>query len=184
MPVVSPKPISWAPASRRRAAISSTRSGGTWPSYGQPNEVEITPSQRTPAARARASTASRPASDSAIERLTFLRLWVSDADMKTLISSNAGRSPRGARAGFPRRAAGARCAPGARAQLQRRVQPALVGDQHRHADLRRHVDPRQHLGGVGELRDHVRRARSSSPPAAAGRCARARRSARSCARWG
>ena len=32
MPVVSPKPTSWAPASRRRAAISSTRSGGTWPS--------------------------------------------------------------------------------------------------------------------------------------------------------
>ena len=32
MPVVSPKPISCAPASRRRAAISSTRSGGTWPS--------------------------------------------------------------------------------------------------------------------------------------------------------
>ncbi len=31
-PVVSPKPISWAPASRRRAAISSTRAGGTWPS--------------------------------------------------------------------------------------------------------------------------------------------------------
>ncbi len=32
MPVVSPKPISRAPASHRRAAISSTRSGGTWPS--------------------------------------------------------------------------------------------------------------------------------------------------------
>jgi len=32
MPVVSPKPISCAPASRIAAAISSTRSGGTWPS--------------------------------------------------------------------------------------------------------------------------------------------------------
>ena len=32
IPVVSPKPTSWAPASRSRAAISSTRSGATWPS--------------------------------------------------------------------------------------------------------------------------------------------------------
>jgi len=93
MPVVSPKPISWAPASRSRAAISSTRSGGTWPSYGQPNDVEMTPSQRSPSARARPSTTSKPASDSPIERLTFLRLWVSEADMNTLISSNAGRPP-------------------------------------------------------------------------------------------
>jgi len=51
----------------------------------------MTPSQRSPSARARPSTSARPASDSAIERFTFLRLWVSDADMKTLISSNAGR---------------------------------------------------------------------------------------------
>ncbi len=47
----------------------------------------MTPSQRRPAALARASTASMPASDSAIERLTFLRLWVSEADRKTLTSS-------------------------------------------------------------------------------------------------
>ena len=32
IPVVSPKPISCAPASRRRVAISKTRAGGTWPS--------------------------------------------------------------------------------------------------------------------------------------------------------
>jgi len=87
IPVVSPNPTSCAPKSRKRAAISSTRPGGTRPSYGHPNAVEITPSQRSPAARARPSTTSSPASDSATERLTFLRLCVSDADRKTLISS-------------------------------------------------------------------------------------------------
>src|SRR3954470_20713910 len=46
----------------------------------------MTPSQRRPASRARPSTRSRPLSDSSIERLTFLRLWVSDALRKTLIS--------------------------------------------------------------------------------------------------
>ena len=53
----------------------------------------MTASQRRPAFRARASTASRPCSDSAIERLTFSRLWVSEADMNTLTSSKAGRDP-------------------------------------------------------------------------------------------
>src|SRR3712207_2546460 len=79
IPVVSPKPISCAPASRNRRATSHTRSRGTCPSYGQPNATEITPSQRRPASRARGSTRSRPLSDSSIERLTFLRLCVSDA---------------------------------------------------------------------------------------------------------
>src|SRR5215218_7685805 len=46
----------------------------------------MTPSQRRPSSRARPSTRSSPASDSSIERLTFLRLWVSEADRKTLIS--------------------------------------------------------------------------------------------------
>src|SRR4051794_18131347 len=46
----------------------------------------MTPSQRSPSSRARPRTRSRPASDSSIERLTFLRLWVSEALRKTLIS--------------------------------------------------------------------------------------------------
>ncbi len=41
------------------------------------------------------------------------------------------------------------------AQRERRVEPALVGDQHRHAHLGGDVDRLQHLGRVGELRDHV-----------------------------
>src|SRR3954470_24721246 len=54
----------------------------------------MTPSQRSPASRARGSTRSSPLSDSSIERLTFLRLWVSLALRKTLISSMRSRSPR------------------------------------------------------------------------------------------
>src|SRR4051794_23472559 len=52
----------------------------------------MTPSQRSPASRARGRTRSRPASDSSIERLTFLRLCVSLALRKTLISSMRSRS--------------------------------------------------------------------------------------------
>src|SRR3954451_20206602 len=54
----------------------------------------MTPSQRRPASRARGRTFSSPASDSSTERLTFLRLWVSLADRKTLISSKCSRSSR------------------------------------------------------------------------------------------
>ena len=82
-------------------------------------------------ARAAPARARSPASDSAIERLTLLRLCVSDADRKTLISSMRSR------------------------WRERRVQPALVGHSTLTDDLVGHVDARQHLGGVGELRDHV-----------------------------
>src|SRR5215210_3419007 len=46
----------------------------------------MTPSQRSPGSRARPSRRSSPASDSSTERFTFLRLWVSEALRKTLIS--------------------------------------------------------------------------------------------------
>src|SRR5438094_1931464 len=92
MPVVSPKPISCAPAATSRRAIAKTRSRGTSPSYGQPKLTLITPSQRRPASRARGRTRSSPVSDSSTERLTFLRLCVSEALRKTLISSRRSRS--------------------------------------------------------------------------------------------
>ena len=79
-----------------------------------------------------------PRIDSAIVRFTFLRLWVSDADRNTLISSKAG----------------ARAADGLQ-DRHRPLQSPLVRDQHGRADLARQVDPGEHLGGVGELRDHV-----------------------------
>ena len=41
------------------------------------------------------------------------------------------------------------------ARAQRVLQPAHVGDQHRHAHALGRVDPGEHLVGVGELRDHV-----------------------------
>src|SRR5579872_197199 len=86
IPVVSPKPTSTAPASAIRPATSSTRSTGTWPSYGHPNEVEITASQRKPSDSARANVRSSPAIESATERPTFFWLCVSDADRNPLIS--------------------------------------------------------------------------------------------------
>src|SRR4051795_12206178 len=92
MPVVSPNATSSQPAAASRSAIAKTRSGGTWPSYGQPNETEITPSQRSPASRARATTRSMPASDSSTERFTFMRLWVSLADRNRFTSSKLSRS--------------------------------------------------------------------------------------------
>jgi hypothetical protein len=90
--VVSPNAISEQPAAARRSAISNTRSGGTSPSYGQPNDTEITPSQRSPSSRAREITRSSPESDSSTERLTFARLCDSDAERKRLTSSNLSRS--------------------------------------------------------------------------------------------
>ena len=88
---MSPNATSSQPASASRSAISSTRSGGTSPSYGQPKLVEMTPSQRSPSPRAAAITASSPTSDSSIERFTFFWLWVSDADRKRFTSSKRSR---------------------------------------------------------------------------------------------
>ena len=51
----------------------------------------MTPSRRSPSSPARASVASSPLSDSSIERLTLWRLWVSEAERKTLTSSKRSR---------------------------------------------------------------------------------------------
>ena len=76
--------------------------------------TEITPSQRSPSAARRARPSARgPSSDSAIERLTFLRLWVSDAERKTFTSSKRSR------------------------WASARSSPLLVRDQHRVARRRR-----------------------------------------------
>ncbi len=91
MPVVSPKPTSSQPASASRPAMDMTRSTGTSPSYGQPKETEMTPSQRSPSSRARATVRSIPCSDSSTERFTFLRLWVSLADRNRLTSEKRSR---------------------------------------------------------------------------------------------
>jgi hypothetical protein len=112
--------------------MPNTRFGGTSPSYRQPKETEITPSQRRSCSRAVAIVRSRPESDSSIGRLTFLRLCVSEAERKRLTSSDRSR-----------------CA-------SARSKPRSFGDE----DGVRHVagppDRLQHVPGVGELRDHIR----------------------------
>ena len=113
MPVVSPKPIS---SRRRREPAGDVEHAlgrhvalvGTAEGH---RDHALAAQARL--ARARASTRSSPTSDSSIERLTFLRLCVSDADRKKLISSKA------------------------LALLQRVVEAALVGDQHRDRRRRR-----------------------------------------------
>ena len=68
-----------------------TRSTGTSPSYGHPNDTEITPSQRRPSSRARATVRSIPCSDSSTERFTFFWLWVSLAERNRLTSEKRSR---------------------------------------------------------------------------------------------
>ena len=77
------------PARRRRSAGARSRTrarAGRGPRRGSRRRPRSRPRSAGPRARARPSTRSSPLSDSSIERLTFLRLCVSDADRKTLIS--------------------------------------------------------------------------------------------------
>ena len=146
IPVVSPKPTSCAPASTSARAISSDALGRTSPSYGQPKTVEMTPSQRSPSARARASTRSSAGErllDRAVDVLAVVRLGGAQEDVD-LVDAVAVR--------------------------ERVVEPALVRDQHAHAHVVRELDRLQHLGGVGELRDHVgaHEARHLEPPSPCG----------------
>ena len=131
IPVVSPNATSCAPASARRAAMSSTRPRSTTPSNGQPKLVAMTASTRRSASRARAMTRRRLSSDDATERLTLRRLCVSDADRKTPTSSKCSRS------------------------CQRVVHAARVRHEHAARDAGRQVDRGEHLGGVRQLRDDV-----------------------------
>ena len=76
IPVVSPKPISCAPAAREATGdVEDPLRLDAAPRTDSRTTVEMTASQRSPSPRARSSTASRPLSDSSIERLTLWRLW-------------------------------------------------------------------------------------------------------------
>ncbi len=86
IPVVSPKPISVAPASANRSARSSTRFSSILPSYGQPKDVAMTAAHFSPSARIRPTMTSLSAIVSSTVRLTFFLLCVSDADTKTATS--------------------------------------------------------------------------------------------------
>ncbi len=73
---------------------------GTSPSNGQPNEVAIAPSTGIPASCAIRTTSSKPLSDPSTERLTFFRLWLSDAETNTRISSTPASAARSAPLAF------------------------------------------------------------------------------------
>ena len=71
--------------SRRRAPPAPRPRRGSRRRWRSRPRSAARPLQRSPASR------SSPASDSSIVRLTFLRLWVSEAETKTLISSKRSR---------------------------------------------------------------------------------------------
>jgi hypothetical protein len=84
------------PRSRYALAIRTTADGGTSPSNGQPKAVAMPPDSSMPALSAIRATSLKPSSDSAIERLTFLRLWLSDAEQNTAMTSTPASAARSA----------------------------------------------------------------------------------------
>ena len=141
IPVVSPKAISSAPAAHRRARDPQHALRRHAALVGTAGRYQDEPSQRSPAARARDSTASRPSSDSAIERLTF-----------SLVVGLRGRQEhadlveRGAIAAMGRW----------RAQRRPSSRPRSLGNEHPDADLRRGRRcaraPREHRPAGGSRR--------------------------------
>src|SRR5499427_1341182 len=98
MPVVSPNEIASAPSATARPATASTRSTGTSPSYGQPQAVATTTCRVAPRWWASSIMTAISSRDCSVDRLTFLRLWVSEADTTASTSVNpasrALRAPR------------------------------------------------------------------------------------------
>jgi len=96
MPVVSPYDRPSAPSRSARPATASTRSTGTSPSYGQPQAVDTMTWQLAPFSWTSDMIAAMSSSDSSVDRLRFLRLWVSEADTTTSISENPAARARSA----------------------------------------------------------------------------------------
>ena len=94
IPVVSPNPISVAPASANCSARSSTRSSSTFPSNGQPNAVAMTAQRPSSSPRIRGAIPLTSAIVSATARLMLRWLWVSDALTKSATSSKRSRTAR------------------------------------------------------------------------------------------
>ena len=114
-----------------RSAISNTRAGGTSPSYGQPKETEITPSQRSPSPRARATVRSQP----------LERLGDRPVDVLAVVALRCGQEHVDLVEAV--------------AVRERALQPLLVRDQHRVGDAGGRSIASSTSLGVGELRDHV-----------------------------
>src|SRR6266508_4044596 len=94
MPVVSPNPISVAPACANCSARPRTRSSGTLPSYGQPNDVAITAQNVRSSATMRLPITFTSAIVSPTVRLMLRWLCVSDALTNSATSSNSSRTAR------------------------------------------------------------------------------------------
>ncbi len=98
MPVVSPNEAESAPSAMARPATDTVRATGTSPSYGQPHAVDTMTWSVAPRACASAMISAISSSDSPVDRLTFLRLCVSDAETTASSSvkpaSRARRAPR------------------------------------------------------------------------------------------
>src|SRR3990170_2390850 len=75
IPVVSPYEIDEIPASTIQRVTSTTRSGGTSPSYGHPNAVDIVPSTGMPPPRATSTTAATSDIDSLTDLRTLRRVY-------------------------------------------------------------------------------------------------------------
>ncbi len=140
MPVVSPKPISCAPAATRRAGDLKDPLRLDAPLVGTAErDRDDAPRSADPSPRARASTGSSPVErllDRAVDVRPVVRLARREEDVDLV----EGRAP------------GAALASRSASAVSR---PRLVRDQDADRDLGRHVDRAQDLGCVGELRDHV-----------------------------
>ena len=96
MPVVSPNEAESAPSAMARPATATTRGTGTSPSYGQPHAVDTITCTVAPRSCATAMISAISSSDSPVERLTFLRLCVSEAETTASSSVKPASSARSA----------------------------------------------------------------------------------------
>ena len=96
MPVVSPNEAESAPSAMARPATATTRETGTSPSYGQPHAVDTIVCTVAPRSCAIAMISAISSSDSPVERLTFLRLCVSEAETTASSSVKPASSARSA----------------------------------------------------------------------------------------
>ncbi len=104
MPVVSPNEAESAPSARARPATETTRPGGTSPSYGQPQAVDTMTCTVAPRSWATEMISAISSSDWPVERFTFLRLWVSEAETTASSSVKPASSARWAPLRFGTRA--------------------------------------------------------------------------------
>ncbi len=94
MPVVSASPIAPAPIPTSSATTCSSRSTGTSPSKGHPNDVEMPQATGTRARSATCMTARSLSSDSATVMFTLARLWLSLAESTVWMASTPASTAR------------------------------------------------------------------------------------------